>query len=346
MALRSCIVLLGLLILATCLTGLPARAAETGITIEAVDKYSCPPLQNNKANVDNFRNRMLSVGGFTAGARYTDGAVYPTDFTDPDRGGSGDDTHNFDRPGDAIAYFSGHGTCDDHTNTACTSQASCPAQSGIQQVCLRDSENPLQGRCAYGIPRKLITDQTGKSCQSVDYTSGAVAWGEDATSGGWGNAAKNGGVNFAIIDNSCGLTPGLWVAELLKTFAGASTIALIMPTTVESDAGDVADRGQAFASYYVANPNSAIGPAWANSINSVGGGGGNCQFGGGGHGIGGCGANIAISLEVDPPRVEWANWTETWQQLRDPANDSIGQGWMAWIYTCNYDCNAHGFILP
>jgi hypothetical protein len=345
MALRSRIILLGLLILAKCLTGSPARAAETGITTEAVDNYSCGLLHNNKANAANFRNRMLSVSGFTAGALFTDSSVYPTDFTDPDRGVSGADTFNFDRPGDAIAYFSGHGVCDDHTNTPCTSQASCPAMSGIQQVCLRDSENPLQGRCAYGIPRKIVVDQTGKSCQSVDYTSGGVAWGEDPTSGGWGHAATNGGVNFAVIDNSCGITPSLYVAELLNTFAGVSTIGLIMPTTVESDAADSADRGQAFAAIYIANPNSAVGPAWANAINSATSG-GSCQFGGGGHGIVGCGANIAISLELDPPRVEWANWTETWQQLMNPANDGAGQGWMAWIYTCNYDCNTHAFILP
>src|SRR5215472_5126441 len=86
-------------------------ASETGITIEAVDNYSCPRLYNNIANVDNFRNRMLSISGYTAGVRYTDGLVWPTDFTDPEVVWNGDDTHNFDRPGDAIAYFSSHGTC-------------------------------------------------------------------------------------------------------------------------------------------------------------------------------------------------------------------------------------------
>src|SRR6266481_3904045 len=82
---------------------------ETGITIEAVDKYSCGRLANNIANVDNFRNRMLSISGYTAGARFTDPWVYPTDFTDPERVSGGEDTYNFDRPGDVIAYFSGHG---------------------------------------------------------------------------------------------------------------------------------------------------------------------------------------------------------------------------------------------
>ena len=47
------------------------HAAETGITIEAVDAYSCGALSQNISNVDNFRNRMLSVGGYTAGVRFT-----------------------------------------------------------------------------------------------------------------------------------------------------------------------------------------------------------------------------------------------------------------------------------
>jgi hypothetical protein len=71
------------LMAAGCLVGATARAAETGITIEATDKYSCGPLSNNKANVDNFRARMLSIPGYSAGVRYTDSLVWPTDFTDP-----------------------------------------------------------------------------------------------------------------------------------------------------------------------------------------------------------------------------------------------------------------------
>ena len=127
-------------------------AAETGISIEAVDKYSCGALSNNIANVDNFRNRMLSISGYTAGVRYTNGWVFPTDFTDPEVVSGGADTFNFDRPGDAISYFSGHGTCDDQTNTVCTSTASCPDISGLQKRCLRYTDSPLRGRCVYSRP--------------------------------------------------------------------------------------------------------------------------------------------------------------------------------------------------
>jgi hypothetical protein len=319
--------------------------AETGVTIEAVDKYSCGALSQNKPNVDNFRSRMLSVSGYTAGVRFTDGLVFPTDFTDPQRVSGAADTFNFDRPGDAIAYFSGHGICDDQTGTSCTSTGSCPNVAGVQKRCLRFTDNPLQGRCVYSRPRNIVVDRTGKSCQSVNYSTDGVAWGEDPTSGAWAGAGTNGGINFAVIDNSCGITPDLYIPEMLGAFAGVSTIALIMPTHVGDDTADVNGRGSAFGDRYVANRNSSIARSWTDAINSVTGGSG-CAFGGGNHGVVGCGAHIAVSLEVNQPRADWANRIETWEQLRDPANDGIGQGWMSWIYTCNYDCNNHPFILP
>jgi len=345
MQLQKTLILSGLIAAVLYVGPVSVWAAETGITIEAVDNYSCGPLSNNIANVDNFRNRMLSIPGYTAGVRFTDSGVFPTDFTDPEVVSGGSDTFNFDRPGDAIAYFSGHGTCDDQTGTVCTSTAGCPDISGLQKRCLRHTDSPLQGRCVYSRPRNIVVDSTGTSCQNVNYSTNGVRWGEDPSAGSWAGAGTNGGINFAVIDNSCGITPDLYIPELLNAFAGISTIALIMPTRVGSDTVDVANRGRAFADRYVANVNSAIGPSWTDSINSVTGG-SSCAFGGGNHGIMGCGAHIAISVEVNQARAEWANRTETWVQLQDPANDGIGRGWVSWLYTCNYDCNNHPFILP
>jgi hypothetical protein len=347
-------------------------AQETGITIEAVDQYyysktkTCdgwPSLNNNVANVDNFRNRMLSISGYTAGARWTDPVgqtqsnVWVSDFTDPERVSGGDDTHNFDRPGDAIAYFSGHGICDDQTDTYCYSQASCPDKSGLEKRCLRHIEPQkgqsfTAGRCVYSMPRIMVLGGNGKSlndstrtCPPVDYSSGGVAWGEDPSSGAWAGTGTNGGVNFVVIDNSCGITPDLYYPELINAFAGVSTIALIMPTRVGSDAVDVSNRGRAFADRYVANRYSAVAPSWTDAINSVTDG-SSCAFGGGNHGIAGCGAHIAISVERTEALAEWANATETWEQLHYPANDALGKDWMVWIATCNYDCNKHPWVLP
>lgn len=337
----------GLVVAALCSCPLSVwAAAETGISIEAVDAYSCGALSNNIANVDNFRNRMLSISGYTAGVRYTNGLVWSTDFTDPEVVWNGADTWNFDRPGDAIAYFSGHGTCDDQTSTVCYATADCPDIAGTEKRCLRDGEFWwfAWGRCVYSQPRNIVVDRTGSSCELVNYSNDSVRWGEDPGSGGWAGAGLNGGVNLAVIDNSCGITPDLYFPETLNAFAGVSTIALIMPTRVGDDTADVSNRGRAFADRYVANPWSAVAPSWAESINSVTGGSG-CAFGGGGHGINGCGAHIALSVEVNQPRADWANRIENWIQLRDDGNDSIGWGWMSWIFSCNYDCNNHPFIL-
>jgi hypothetical protein len=328
----------------------PAFAADTGITIEAVDKYSCGALSQNKPNVDGFRNRMLAIAGYTAGVRYTDGLVYPTDFTDPQKVAGGADTYNFDRSGDAIAYFSGHGTCNDQTTTSCTTTAGCPTLAGLQKRCVRhtDGSSGLSGRCMYSRPRQIIVDKTGKACQGVDYSTGPVRWGEstNALPANWAGAGTNGGINLAVIDNSCGITPDLYIAEFWNAFAGISSIASIMPTRQGSDTADVAGRGRAFADRYVANPNSSVGYSWTGSINSVTGGSG-CAFGGGNHGIVGCGAHVTISAEKTRTWAEWQNRTETWVQLRNPSYDAYGPtGWMSWIFTCNYDCNNHPIILP
>ena len=50
---------------ASCCGIATSRGAETGIPIDAVDKYSCGALSQNKPNVDNFRTRMLSISGYT-----------------------------------------------------------------------------------------------------------------------------------------------------------------------------------------------------------------------------------------------------------------------------------------
>jgi hypothetical protein len=233
--------------------------------------------------------------------------VFPTDFTDPQRVVGGADTFNFDRPGDAIAYFSGHGLCDDQTNIVCTSAGDCP-DIGVAKRCLRYTDTPLEGRCVYGLPRSILVDPTGSSCEIVNYSTDGVAWGEDRTTGAWANAGQNGGINLAVIDNSCGITPDLYDAELTTAFAGISTIALIMPTRVGSDTADVANRGRAFADRYVANPNAAVGPSWAHAINSVTDG-APCAFGGGNHGIVGCGAHIAISRGDTRSEALFANRT-------------------------------------
>ena len=98
MIISSCASRFGLIVSGLVLGSLSAVAADTGITIEAVDNYSCGALSNNIANVDGFRNRILSLPGtgYTRGVRFTNGNVFPTDFTDPEVVAGGADTFNFD----------------------------------------------------------------------------------------------------------------------------------------------------------------------------------------------------------------------------------------------------------
>lgn len=63
----------------------------------------------------------VSDGTFQRGTYYVDGSVYDTDFVDPAHVTPGGDTSNFDRTGDAIAYFTGHGTDQATSTPDCTS---------------------------------------------------------------------------------------------------------------------------------------------------------------------------------------------------------------------------------
>lgn len=323
-------------------TSLSKARAGSGITIEAVNTYAAgcqPNLPNCISNVDGFRTKMLGVGsGFTAGLRFTEGSVFVSDFTEAQ------DHANFDRNNnaDAIGYFHSHGFCDDIGGN-CTTSANCnapPAGSALPGICLRNQESPsVSGRCVYNRRRVSINGV----CGVVDYTNN-VRWGESAQSGAFAGAGTNGGVNFVVLDNSCGIRPNLYIEELWSPFAGISTIATIMPSRAGDDTINVNTRGVQFATRYKNNFNSSIAKSWADTINSVSGG-SSCPFGGGGHGINGCGAYIAVSADSSAAGADWARDAETWVQVRDDNNDATGNAFYSWTMTCNYDCNAHPFQL-
>jgi hypothetical protein len=258
------------LLLSAALTLLAASAAQagSGVTIEAVNTYAAgcqPNLPNCIKNVDDFRNKMTSIAGFTNGARWTEGLVFVSDFTEAA------DSFNFDRNAnaDAIGYFHSHGFCDDIGGN-CTTSANCnapPAGMSLPGICLRNQETPtVAGRCVYNRRRVSING----SCGIVDYTNG-VRWGESPQSGAFAGAGTDGGVNFVVLDNSCGIRPNLYIEELWSPFAGVSTIALIMPSRAGDDAINVATRGIQFATRYTNNQNSSIAASWTDAINSVSG---------------------------------------------------------------------------
>jgi hypothetical protein len=322
--------------------------AGTGITIEAVNTYEavCGNLPNEIADADNFRNRMLSKPGFTAGERWVETNVFATDFTDILFGGD-DSSAGFDRSSsrDAISFFAGHGDCQYGTTQTCTSSSQCTsptASTMLPGICLRHTNSPLQGRCIYNKLRRIISNQNSL-CTSSFYPN--MRWGESSGQS-WAGAGTDGGVNFAIVDSSCPVQPELFFQNLQEVFAGLSTFAGVMPTRVGSDGVSLENRGHAFAAGYIVNEHSSIAHAWANAINLISSdAGSSCQFGGGGRGINGCGAYITISMAESEAAAVWARDTESWVQVRDDANDAAGNIWAAWGYMCNYDC-ATNFWAP
>lgn len=336
--------------------------AGNKIEIEAVNKYDsahgCSDLVNNITNVDSFRSRMLmgtGIAPFAAGIRYTDSLVYTTDFTDASKTTPGYDYSNFDRGGatqiSAISYYSGHGTCNDQTTppVTCTTASTCPVISGLSASCLRrfdsstsPSASPPTGACSYSRPRQLIVAPSG-TCQGVNYSSGPVAFGE-STIRTWGGVGTDGGVNFAVLDVSCGLTPGFEGLGLSAVWAGVSTIGTMLPTRNGDDTADSADRGKAWADRYITSDLSSVSLMWADALNSTTGG-SSCAFGGGNHGFVGCGAAISASADSTSAGALFANHTENWQQIVNDGNDAHGTGWFYYSYQCNYDCNNHPWLL-
>jgi hypothetical protein len=116
----------------------------------------------------------------------------------------------------------------------CTTAANC--RSG--GVCIADAPpNTTSGHCAYHRDRYLITtaDAYGNHYGGLtNYSAGSVKWGETAAVGGWAGAGTNGGLNFALLSNSCGIRPGFDHQQDSAIFAGVAVLGLIMPTTYGS----------------------------------------------------------------------------------------------------------------
>jgi hypothetical protein len=184
----------------------------------------------------------------------------------------------------------------------------------------------------------------------INYSAGLVKWGENTSVGGWAGAGTNGGVNFALLSNSCGIRPGFDHRQDTAIFAGVAVLGIIMPTTNGSDDVDAPTRGTALSNAYVTNPNASIAHAWTSSLSGIpyndGGpcGSGNYTYGGG-HGVGGCGAQLAQSMDVNQGATEWDRDTMSWNQIPNQYDGSGGTQWQANIWTCNYDCNKYPFTL-
>ncbi len=318
---------------------------STGLVVESVDDYSLrngPPLSNSVANGDGFIREMTIAGSpWHLTTKWTDRAVYDTDFFDNNLVSFGNDQFNFDRAGVAISYFTGHGFCNSGCSTqsctttkACTNPASGGQPPGTPGTCrFSPLDNP---RCCYYTDGMAATAGTfDQAAGVVDYSSGPIRWGESATSGPWAQAGTDGGANLVILDISCGILPPFWYQELRNAVGGVHMIATIL--VAGGDTANVANRGSTFGKTWAAHPDDGqVAQAWLDTMAALPGDeGGACKDLGGGHGFNGCGCNIVVAIDSTPQGAA-SKISETWSDLRSDDRDAKGNNWYSARWTCNY----------
>ncbi len=326
-----------------------ASAQSRGIIIESVNSYPTKgSLTNSIANGDGFYQSMTTSGSpWSLRTRYTDTSVYDTDFIDPDIFSNGGDTYNFDQNGAAIAYFTGHGPGDGGTGQTCNTWSDCVSPPGGTSLPADCRNIPGAGKtCVYTSPRYIVTESPGDKYGGWAGLThgGGVGFGESTYSGAWAGAGTNGGVNLLVADQSFGVSPGLFWAQLGSAFAGVHLWATLMPTW--GDTANVADRGPKFAAQFQANSAGSVAAAWVATLNSLGSEGMACNGSwsrGGGGGINGCGCNVVMSVDVDKGHSDAKINVESWNLLDLDVLDATGNGYMTYEWQCNYDSSTYGW---
>jgi len=167
----------------------------------------------------------------------------------------------------------------------------------------------------------------------------SIALGEDSSSGSWAGVGTNGGVNIAIITNSCGVRWRARTADQNRFFAGVHEVMMNMPVgnnylaiggPLKSDTAQWSARGSTLANLIQTNLNQPASATWLSpSLVS------NDYYGYGANLVaaGGPSAIDAIS------RLD----NETWAQSQSDAldNNSDADGW--YYYACNFsNCSSYG----
>jgi hypothetical protein len=332
----------------------PSCADSKGIIVESVNEFGSPPCDpaqgtadicNSIANGDGFLQGIVFPGSiFFRSGRWTDGTVYDTDFVDPEANALGNDTNNFDKPGTAISYLTAHGILDHGCSTvACSTTSACTQPNtatgpGVPRLPGTCRFSPLDSaRCCYMVDRAALVKGTGDRFGGlINYTGGAVRWGESPQAGGWAGAGTNGGTNVVVLDISHGVLPTFWYQTFQRASAGVQLILTIM--TAGGDTANTSQRGSTFAAFYRANPGGSVAQAWKDTMNSLPAspaGGNPCPGGGGGHGFNGCGCNVALGFDSTEARAK-AALRESWFAITNDNNDALGNRWLSVEWQCNY----------
>lgn len=318
------------LLVTVAILGISLTACQSNkLVVESVNDYNAkngPSLPNSIANGDGFIQTMTPANSdWELAERDVDFQVDDMDFVDA----YNMDSLNFDRPGTAISYFTGHGTCGPYGANPpqpCTSTRQCTNK--VPGTTLPGSCKYGPGdisQCVYLSDRFLFTNGFDRFGGAVDYSGGSVHWGESQNSGGWAGAGTDGGTNMVVLDISCGVLPTFWLQQLRPAMAGIHMLATIMPVT--GDTNNVPDRGSAFGGSWAANPDGSVAQAWLTTMNSIP-----------GSGINGGGCNFAIAFDATAQDAS-TNLNANWTQLRNDGFDAKGSNFYSAGWLCNWAFN-------
>lgn len=317
-----------------------AACTSKGVIVESVKDYG-PGDQLDGAVIsgDGFLKGMTDPGSdWSAVARYTNGAVYDTDFIDREIDQRGHDDWYFDKPGVAISYFTGHGIlAHGCTTIRCATSSTCIRLGANRQLDYGACRfSPLGAPlCCYMVDRAFVTHSAADSFGGVvNYTSGPVRFGESRRSGGWAGAGTNGGSNLVVMDISHGVLPPYWRETLQNAFAGVHLIATLM--TAGGDTMTTAERGSTFAARWASAPDGNVAQAWLDTMawlpSFLG---DPCPGGGGGRGFNGCGCHIVVAMDATAQGAA-EKMGESWSQLRNDGFDGKGNSFYQARWLCNY----------
>jgi hypothetical protein len=354
-----------LALLASCIFGSTAGAQVTRVSAFGLDKYVSSGECSEgdifgKQSAVGFQNSITAPGGqltWTIGVTRVDQEVSGQNLADPTWSGRPADrdqkaSSGLDAPNTAISYLAGHGSnaggnAFDETQP-CTSASQCTNPKGITHMpsrCAQDPRSPGTASCLYEYPHAFIACGTGDSdlTDRVDYSSGAtnpgvpreMRVGESATSGSWGQAGIDGGVNVLVLESSHSSHIGSGVNDLIGLFAGVQV--LLTSFTHYGDLTNGAERGQDFGALAWMSPSMAVSDAWVavTGMLSLGSGCGSYPgFADGG--FNGCGGHVAMVVD-STAAGRTAAMDFTFTAIRSNANDSAGNGFWATRKTYNWD---------
>jgi hypothetical protein len=305
---------------------------STGLVVETVNDYGNPKtnLPNSHADGDGFIAAMTPEDSeWYVIHRWKDPFVWDTDFLDRKTW----DESNFDEPGTAISFFSGHGFTapyGENPSHRCSHSSECtspPPGAGPRGIC-KAAGTPGHApgdtaQCVYYNDRSLAVhgahDQFGGA---ANYSAGRAKWGESKNSGAWAGAGTDGGTNLVVLDSSWGVLASFWYEQTHLAMAGVHFLATTLPVTGDylNDPG----RGAAFGKRWAQNRESSVSQSWLVAMNDLN---------NGGFDAGGC--HFVIAYDESSERA-LKHLNEDWTELQNDGWDAKGSQiyWAHWL--CNW----------